>query len=227
MPIGVNTIRWEPPNKIYPSAGFSPIPILEHQCINSGQMFVRAYIDSTDPITNLPTTVEAIKYEVISGEWPVGLTISNSGAIYGIVSDNRVTSPSKMGNPPLVTPYDQTNYLDYAKLGLNAVFTIRVRFASGSSYSAVFNMFVHTDWSSRRDDFILNIKNEYPLEKNPDLDIEYPKGKGFTFFLDGSPSSNEDYLVNMKSRGYFPGPGECSPFYKYTQMKPKPFKPLF
>jgi hypothetical protein len=177
-------------------------------------MSIHAYLDGTDPITSLPTSTEAFKYAVVSGEWPAGLTISNDGAIYGVVSDNRLTSPSKMGNPPLVTPYDQTNYLDYAKLGLNAVFTVRAYFGSVGSpttYDAAFQMYVLTDWSSRRDDFILNIKNEYPLTGSPE-GLTYPVGEGYTFSLDSKPVDNVTYLKGMKRKGYFPGPGQCSPY---------------
>jgi formylglycine-generating enzyme required for sulfatase activity len=39
------------------------------------------------------------------------------------------------------------------------------------------------NWSSDRDEFILNIRNQ--------------------FFIDGKPVTNEEYLTTMKGRGYF------------------------
>ena len=211
-----NDCIWYPGGRHFPSYGFSDYPVLlEYQCCNCCMKVLCLNQQG----------IPADWYKIISGEWPKDLTINigSDGCISGVITENRITSPVKMGNPPRPVPWDMGNYPEYTRPGLNAVFTV----LSSHGCQATFSAFFTTDWSSQRDDFLLNIKNEYPLEKNPDLDIEYPKGKGFTFFLDGSPSSNEDYLVNMKSRGYFPGPGECSPFYKYTQMKPKPFKPLF
>lgn len=48
-----------------------------------------------------------------------------------------------------------------------------------------FTIDISNNWSSDRDRFILNIRNQ--------------------FFVDGKPVTNKEYLATMKSRGYFPG----------------------
>lgn len=47
-----------------------------------------------------------------------------------------------------------------------------------------FTIDISNNWSSDRDRFILNIRNQ--------------------FFVDGKPVTNKEYLATMKSRGYFP-----------------------
>lgn len=47
-----------------------------------------------------------------------------------------------------------------------------------------FTIDISNNWSSDRDAFILNIRNQ--------------------FFVDGKPVTNKEYLATMKSRGYFP-----------------------
>ncbi len=170
-------------------------------------MKIEAYV-SSPTIGPKPVNQYANKYIVIAGEWPPGLTIDNGGNIHGIVSENRVTSPGKMGNPPLVTPYDQSNYLEYAYPGLNAEFTVQAYRNNVSFGQQNFSLYIKTNWSSRRDDFILNIKNEYPTEGLPE-GLTYPVGEGYTFLIDGASADNETYLKTMKSRGYFPGPDVC------------------
>lgn len=48
-----------------------------------------------------------------------------------------------------------------------------------------FTIDISNNWSNDRDQFILNIRNQ--------------------FFVDGKPVTNRQYLAAMKSRGYFPG----------------------
>lgn len=196
---------WTPDSGHFPSLGFSDYPILlEYQCCECCAR-VQAY--SVGPMGTEPI----VGYQVVRGEWPQGLTIDSQGCINGVIGDNRVTSPSKMGNPPLKIPYDMGNYPQFTRPGLNAEFVVRA--SNGSEKT--FTMYITTDWSSRRDDFILHIKSEYPNNGNPDTKTVYPEGEGYTFFLDGKPVDNETYLRVMKSRDYFPGPGPCSPYASY------------
>lgn len=66
------------------------------------------------------------------------------------------------------------------------VFTARAFDSSAptSRYiDGVFTIKTLNNWSSDRDEFILNIRNQ--------------------FFIDGKPVTNEEYLTTMKERGYF------------------------
>jgi hypothetical protein len=85
--------------------------------------------------------------------------------------------------------FDETNYLKYAVPGLALKFYVRA-FDSGNTGmydDREVQMYVRTNWSSRRDRFVLNIENQ--------------------FYLDGKPADNKTYVKGMKSKGYYPGPG--------------------
>jgi hypothetical protein len=73
--------------------------------------------------------------------------------------------------------------------GLASNFLVRA-FDSGntSNYDDKYLiMNIRTDWSARRDRFVLNIDNQ--------------------FYLNGKPVSNKEYILAMKKKGYYPGPG--------------------
>lgn len=158
-----------------------PEVLYERQCISPGEMYVQAF-------TALPPYT--VKYKLLEGEWPPGLTLNeNTGQIYGIIDDNSVSAPGKVNVPPAGFRYNESNYLQYHTSGVALNFTIR---AYNTLLPSVYSdnditMYVRTNWSSKRDQMVLNINNQ--------------------FYVDGVPATNESYLNTQKSRGYFPGPG--------------------
>ncbi len=130
-----------------------------------------------------------IKYAVVGGEFPPSLYLDiDTGYMMGFIDEIEKIAPEKLGVPPNFK-FDETNYVKYAKSGLAAKFIVRA-FDSGNT--AMYNdtemtMNIQTNWSSRRDKFILNIENQ--------------------FYLDQKPVSNEEFVKGMKRKGYYPGPG--------------------
>lgn len=156
-----------------------PYVLTELQCIGEGEMYVQALAPPY-----------AVTYEVISGEWPPGLTMSSGGQITGIIDMNEVSAPAKAGVPPEGFRFNETNYLKHHVSGVTLEFTVRGTVASIPPVTSDFptTMSVRTNWSARRDKLILNINNQ--------------------FFLNGKAVDNQTYLDGKKAEGNFPGP-EC------------------
>jgi hypothetical protein len=129
-----------------------------------------------------------IKYAVVAGEFPPSLYLNiDTGNICGIVDNLMDIAPERFGG--IDFKFNETNYLQGAKPGGEIYYTIRA-FDSGNTaaYSDKnFTLYVQTNWSSRRDKFILNIENQ--------------------FYLNGYPVTNREYINGMKDKGFYPGPG--------------------
>jgi hypothetical protein len=130
-----------------------------------------------------------VKYALLGGEFPPNLYLDiDTGKMIGLIDELEVIAPKRLGVPPGFK-FDETNYLKYAVPGLALKFYVRA-FDSGNTASyddREMQMYVRTNWSSRRDRFVLNIENQ--------------------FYLDGKPVDNKTYVKGMKSKGYYPGPG--------------------
>lgn len=174
MPLA-NTMAWMSTEFTFPRV------LYERKCIAPGDMYVQAF-------TALPPFT--VKYKLMGGEWPPGLTLNeDTGQIYGTIDDNSVSAPGSVDVPPQGFQYNESNYLQHHTSGVALKFTIR---AYNPLLPSIYSdnditMYVRTNWSSKRDELLLNIKNQ--------------------FYVDGAPTENESYLNTQKSRGYFPGPG--------------------
>jgi hypothetical protein len=130
-----------------------------------------------------------IKYAIIGGEFPPSLYLDiDTGTIVGEIDGLEAIAPKRLGIPADFK-FNETNYLKYAVSGLELRFTVR---AFNSSDTSVYDdhevvMYLRTNWSARRDRFILNIQNQ--------------------FFVDGATATNAAFVKAMKSKGYYPGPG--------------------
>lgn len=145
-----------------------------------------------------------IKYMIISGEFPPDLTLDmETGEAYGLVSEMDLPDDpeDKSGKDYFMErwrlpPNYKITEKNYATVGSasgfwngrpasnTARFVIR---AFNARDPRVFNdreftMTITNNWSSDRDRLILNIDNQ--------------------FFIDGKPTTNKDYLLKMKDRGY-------------------------
>ena len=133
--------------------------------------------------------VGALKYAVLGGEFPPSLYLNiDTGEMVGVIDSIEVSAAKRLGVPPNFK-FDETNYAKYAVSGLSLICQFRV-FDSGntSSYNDIEALIpISTNWSARRDKFVLNIENQ--------------------FYLDGKPVDNKTYVKGMKSKGYYPGPG--------------------
>ena len=119
---------------------------------------------------------------------PAGLSLGTGGVLSGIVLEMD-SFVEEFKNRPEGFKYDEQNYATFgsAKTG-SKTFTFSIdAFASGGSggtATQVHTLTVNNNWSSDRDEFIREIDNQ--------------------FFIDGIKVTNEEYLTEMKSRGYFP-----------------------
>ena len=144
----------------------------------------------TNSITNVccGPGLGSIKYAIVGGEFPPSLYLNiDTGIMSGIIDDVEVIAKERLGVPD-GWKFDETNYLKYAVPGIDVNFVVRA-FDSGetTTYSdRTITMHIRTNWSSRRDKFVLNIQNQ--------------------FYLDGKPVDNATYIKGMKSKGYYPGP---------------------
>ena len=139
-------------------------------------------------ILGLPTPAE--RYSVTDGSTlPLGLSLGTaSGVLSGIVleMDNFV---DEFKNKPEGFKNNEENYATFgsAKTG-SKTFTFSIdAFLSGiggGTATQQHSILIRNNWSSDRDEFIREIDNQ--------------------FFIDGVKSTNEEYLTEMKSRGYFP-----------------------
>ena len=143
-----------------------------------------------------PMTGGSIKYAIVEGVFPPSMTLDiDTGRIYGRLDDLDVLYPQDFGIT-LPKTYTEDNYAREGSAALHrggfgltkdVVFTARAFDSSAPSTRYIDGIFIirtQNNWSSDRDDFILNIDNQ--------------------FFVDGKPVSNEEYLSAMKARGYFP-----------------------
>lgn len=132
--------------------------------------------------------VGSIKYAVVAGEFPPSLYLNiDTGVICGLVDNLMDIAPERFGG--IDFKFNESNYLQGAKPGGEIYYTIRA-FDSGNTaaYSDKnFTLYVQTNWSSRRDKFVLNIENQ--------------------FYLNGYPVTNREYIDGMKVKGFYPGPG--------------------
>jgi hypothetical protein len=185
-----------------------PNPIFERQTVGPNaciQMYVLAnYTLCLESITNgsysprYGTTyinsfccgqgVGPIKYAIVGGEFPPSLYLDiDTGVMSGVIDEIEVVAKEQLGIPD-GWKFNESNYLEYAVPGIDVNFTVRA-FDSGNptTYNdRTITMHIRTNWSSRRDKFVLNIQNQ--------------------FYLDGKPVDNATYIKGMKSKGYYPGP---------------------
>lgn len=146
-----------------------------------------------------PTTGGPVKYAIVEGVFPPSMTLDiDTGRIYGKVDDLDVLYPEYF-NVTVPKTYTEDNYAREGSAALynggfgltkDVVFIARAFDSDAPSTRYIDGVFVirtRNNWSSDRDEFILNIDNQ--------------------FFVDGRPVSNEEYLSAMKARGYFPD--EC------------------
>ena len=165
-------------------------------------------------------TGSAIKYAIIDGIFPEGLTLDiDRGIIFGIVEDLDLIFPEEFGitnsdgipeggqdisafedygftyGEQTARQFTEDNYARRGSAGLYAagfplekdVTFIARAFDSGNTgryIDGVFTIATNNNWSSDRDRFILNIRNQ--------------------MYVDGKPVTNREYLETMKARGYFP-----------------------
>lgn len=188
-----------------------PNPIFENQRVGSGakdcvQIGVKVnYTDCLDSVENdsyvtRPGTssisaeccyygVGAVKYAVLGGEFPPSLYLDiDTGRMMGLIDGLEKIAPERLGLPPNFK-FNESNYRDGAVSGLKIQFLVRA-FDSGATSvydDRMVEMHLRTNWSARRDRFILNIENQ--------------------FYLDEKPVTNEEFLKGMKRKGYYPGPG--------------------
>lgn len=132
-----------------------------------------------------------IKYAVLDGEFPPSLYLDiDTGHMEGIIDLIEISAFRRLGAPRQFK-FDETNYAKYAISGLSLFCLVRA-FDSGNTADFddfVIEIPVHTNWSARRDKFVLNIENQ--------------------FYFDGKTVDNKTYLERIKSLGYYPGPN-CS-----------------
>ena len=150
--------------------------------------FVNHLCIATFDIGGVPAGAQ--EYSVSAGSTlPLGLSLGTaSGIISGIVleMDGFV---DEFNNKPEGFKYDEENYATFgsAKTG-SKTFTFSIdAFHSGiggGTSTQLHSILIRNNWSSDRDEFIREIDNQ--------------------FFIDGVKSTNEEYLTEMKSRGYFP-----------------------
>jgi len=130
-----------------------------------------------------------IKYALLGGEFPPSLYLNiDTGKLCGFIDGIEKIAPKRLSVPPNFR-FNESNYLSFAVGGLAARFLVRA-FDSGNTGhydDRYLTMNIRTDWSARRDRFVLNIDNQ--------------------FYIDGRPVSNKEYLLGMKRKGYYPGPG--------------------
>lgn len=133
--------------------------------------------------------VGTIKYALLGGEFPPSLYLDiDTGQMVGEIDEIEKAAAKRLGIPPDFK-FNETNYLQYARPGLDLHFTVRA-FDSGNTGTyddREIVMYVRTNWSARRDRFVLNIENQ--------------------FYLDGKPVDNKTYVRGLKAKGYYPGPG--------------------
>lgn len=166
-----------------------------------------------------PTTGGPLKFAIVSGVFPSGLTLNiDTGTIFGRMDELDDVFPEEFGLPPDGLPEDpraeeakatfgfdygeqgpkrftEQNYAQRGSASLyeggfgidkDIVFTARAfdSISPASRYiDGVFTIKTLNNWSSDRDRFILNIRNQ--------------------FFVDCQPVTNREYLDTMKERGYF------------------------
>lgn len=195
--------KWKPIRETIPNEIFEQQTVGPNKCI---RMSVRADYTQCLPAVmngtyNAPPGTSAIssvccgpgsgpiKYALLGGEFPPSLYLDiDTGEMRGHIDELEKTAPERL-NMPKDFKFDETNYLKYYIPGLNLRFLVRA-FDSGdpSSYSDTFMILpIRTNWSARRDRFVLNIQNQ--------------------FYLDGKPVDNGTYIRGMKAKGYYPGPG--------------------
>lgn len=162
----------------------------------------------------------AIKYAIIDGVFPKGLTLDiDRGIIFGLIDDLDEIFPEEFGltypdgipenqndidafqtfgftyGEQGVRQFTEENYARSGSAGLYAagfplskdVSFIARAFDSGNTSTYIdgrFSIATNNNWSSDRDRFILNIRNQ--------------------MYVDGKPVTNREYLETMKARGFFP-----------------------
>ena len=145
-------------------------------------------IPPTPPVFHLP-----LKYAIVGGVFPPSLTLDiDRGYLYGKIDSLEDIFPSEF---PPTNEVDESSYGQTGSVTLHSggfpiakdiVFTARAFDPSltGKYIDGKFTILLDNNWSSDRDHFILNIKNQ--------------------MFIDGYPVTNKVYLSTMKGRGYFP-----------------------
>ncbi|MBC8443035.1 MAG: hypothetical protein H8D80_02460 [Proteobacteria bacterium] len=116
---------------------------------------------------------------------PSGLNLGTGGLLSGIVLEMDSFVPEY--KKPEGFKLDEQNYATFgsAKEGSKTFsFSIDAVSEDGGTATQVHNITINNNWSSDRDELIREIDND--------------------FFIDGVVVSNEEYLITMKSRGYFP-----------------------
>ena len=122
---------------------------------------------------------------------PSGLSLGTGGILSGTVIDMDLFVPEY--KKPDGFKFDEQNYASFgsAKHGtklfnfsIDAVAEDGLVPDSGGTATQVHSITITNNWSSDRDELIREIDND--------------------FFIDGVKVTNEEYLITMKSRGYFP-----------------------
>ena len=127
-------------------------------------------------------------FVAVGSTLPAGLSLGTGGVLSGIVLEMD-SFVEEFKNRPEGFKYDEQNYATFgsAKTGSKTLTFSIDAFHSGiggGTATQLHSILIRNNWSSDRDEFIREIDNQ--------------------FFIDGVKSTNEEYLTEMKSRGYFP-----------------------